>query len=68
VIQQQHQLLANRQANALERIITKISQNVINKICADWASMETNQASVKWQQSESIIMNLIQSGFSERQI
>jgi hypothetical protein len=43
----------------LERVITKIDQDVIDKIRADWASMETDQASAEWQQLEGIIMNLI---------
>jgi len=58
----------NRQANALEWVITKIGQNVIDKIYVDWASMETNQAGAKWQQSEGIIMNLIQNGFLKHEI
>jgi hypothetical protein len=49
VIQQQWRPPTNRQANALERIITKIGQNVIDKICVDWASMETNRAGAEWQ-------------------
>jgi hypothetical protein len=34
---------ASRQANALEQIITKIDQDGIGKIHADWASMETDR-------------------------
>jgi hypothetical protein len=58
----------NRQANALEWVITKIGQNVIDKIYVDWVSMETNQAGAKWQQSEGIIMNLIQNKFLKHEI
>jgi hypothetical protein len=58
----------NQQANALERVITKIGQDAIDKIHVDWASMETDCANAKWQQLEGIIMNLIWSGFSKCEI
>jgi hypothetical protein len=48
MIQWQCRPLANRQANTLEQVITKISQDAINKIRANWASMETDQANAKW--------------------
>ncbi|CAM6067825.1 unnamed protein product [Sphagnum tenellum] len=59
MIQQQHRPSANRQANALEWVITKIGQDAIDKICVDRMSMETNRASAEWQQLERIILNLI---------
>jgi len=40
----------NQQANALEQVIIKIGQDVINKIRANWASMKMDWASAKWQQ------------------
>jgi hypothetical protein len=39
----------NWKANALEWVITKIGQDAIDKIYADWVSMEMNWASGKWQ-------------------
>jgi hypothetical protein len=68
VIQWQHRPPVNQQANALERVITKIGQDAINKIHVNWASMEMDRANAKWQQLEGIIMNLIWSGFSECEI
>lgn len=59
VILQQRRWSVNRQENALERIITKIGQNVINRIRVNWTSMETDWVSAKWQQPKGIIMNLI---------
>jgi hypothetical protein len=52
----------------LEQVITKIGQDAIDKICADWVYMETDWASVERQQSEGIIMNLNQNGFSKCEI
>jgi len=49
----------NWQANALEWVITKIVQDTIDKIRADWASMKLDWVGAEWQQSEGIIMNLI---------
>jgi hypothetical protein len=43
----------------LEQVITKIGQDAIDKIRANWASMEMDRASVEWQQSKGIIMNMI---------
>jgi hypothetical protein len=43
----------------LEQVITKIGQDAIDKIRANWVSMETDSAGAKWQQLEGIIMNMI---------
>ncbi len=48
VIQWQCRPLVNWQANTLERVITKISQDVIEKIRADWVFMEMDWASAEW--------------------
>jgi len=39
----------NQQENALEWVITKIGQNAIDKIHADWVSMEMDRVGAKWQ-------------------
>ncbi len=59
MILRQRQPPMNRQANALEWVITKIVQDTIDKIRADWASMKLDWVGAEWQQSEGIIMNLI---------
>jgi hypothetical protein len=68
MIQGQRRPSANQQAVALEPVIIRIGQDAIDKIRADWVFMETDWASAEWQQSEGIIMNMIQSEFLKHEI
>jgi hypothetical protein len=45
-----------------------MGQEAINQIWADWISMATHWAGFKWQQLEGIVINLLQSEYSEREI
>ncbi len=52
----------------LQQVISKMGQEAINQIWADWISMATHWAGFKWQQLEGIVINLLQSEYSEREI
>jgi hypothetical protein len=45
-----------------------MGQEAINQIQADWISMATHWVGSEWQQSEGIIINLLQSEYSKHEI
>lgn len=45
-----------------------MGQEAIDQIWADWISMATHQAGSEWQQSEGIVINLLQSRYSKCEI
>jgi hypothetical protein len=45
-----------------------MGQKAIDQIRADWISMATHWAGSKWQQSEGIVINLLQSEYWKRKI
>jgi hypothetical protein len=45
-----------------------MGQEAIDQIRANWISMATHRAGSDWQQSEGIVINLLQSGYSKGEI
>ena len=68
VVQRHTKSPCDRKETALRRAIEKLGADKIATIRQDWSAIETALAGSEWQQSEGMIMNLIQIGLSEREI
>nr|XP_032818404.1 uncharacterized protein LOC116947095 [Petromyzon marinus] len=68
VVQRNVRPSCDRGAKAAARAEAKLGAAAIVKIRQDWDAMETGRAGSEWQQSEGIILNLVQMQLSEREI
>ena len=68
VLQRNRKPPTNRKDNALKRVTEKLGEQTLAKMREDWAMMETGAAGREWETSDGIVINLIQSGFSEMEI
>ncbi|XP_078732831.1 uncharacterized protein LOC144947479 isoform X1 [Lampetra fluviatilis] len=58
----------NRKDTAMARAISILGDDAVRKIRDDWQSMETDRSGSEWQQSERIVLQMLQQGLSERVI
>jgi hypothetical protein len=59
---------SDRQAAAYLRAVELLGADTVKQIRQDWESWDTNFGGREWQQSEGVVLQLIQQGLSERVI
>ena len=57
-----------RNDTAYTRACQLMGEDVVKKMRSDWDSWETGRGGREWQQSEGVVLQLLQHGFSERVI
>ncbi|OWY97879.1 hypothetical protein PHMEG_00031484 [Phytophthora megakarya] len=57
-----------RQEAAYARAVEKLGEDTLKEMGDDWGSWDTKYGSAEWEQSEGVVLNLLQQGFSEREI